>query len=205
MRYKGKITSWNDDKGFGFIAPFDGGNKVFVHIKAFKNRNRRPDVGGVVTYSLTKDNQGRTQAANATLAGDKLPKMSAQKPNRIAIIFACLFPIGVGMSVLFADLPVAVLVAYLVISMITFIAYAIDKSAAQAGRWRTSEGTLHFLALAGGWPGALMAQQTLRHKSKKGSFRTVLWVTVLLNCAGLIWLHTSGGQQFLDQLLTSIL
>lgn len=44
MRLKGKIASWNDDKGFGFITPFDGGNRVFVHIKAFRKSGRRPDV-----------------------------------------------------------------------------------------------------------------------------------------------------------------
>ncbi|MES9852422.1 MAG: cold shock domain-containing protein [Candidatus Thiodiazotropha sp. L084R] len=42
MKKKGKISSWNDDKGFGFIVPLDGGNRTFVHIKAFANRARRP-------------------------------------------------------------------------------------------------------------------------------------------------------------------
>ena len=201
MRHKGKITTWNDDRGFGFIVPFDGGKKVFVHIKAFKNRSRRPDVDEVVTYSITTDSQGRLQAANATLAGDKLPKMSAQAPSRGAIYFACVFLATVGMSVFAADLPLIILVAYLIVSMITFIAYAIDKSAAQAGRWRTPESTLQLLGLAGGWPGAMIAQQTLRHKSKKSSFRAVFWVTVLLNCAGLVWLHTMEGRNLIEQLL----
>lgn len=42
MRIKGKIASWHDDKGYGFVAPVSGGEQVFVHIKAFSNRNRRP-------------------------------------------------------------------------------------------------------------------------------------------------------------------
>ena len=201
MRSKGKITSWNDDKGFGFITPFEGGDRVFIHIKAIKSRGRRPAVNDVVTYSIAKDNQGRTRAVDATLAGEKPRKMAAQESNRPVMIIAWLFLIVVGMSCYFTELPLIVLGAYVLVSMIAFIAYAIDKSAAQAGRWRTSESSLHLLALLGGWPGALLAQQTLRHKSKKGSFRIMLWFTVLLNVAGLVWLHTAEGLAFLGQFL----
>ncbi len=66
--------------------------------------------------------------------------------------------------------PAAFAVIYFAASLAAFLAYAFDKSAAKGGRWRTSEGTLHLLALAGGWPGALLAQQFLRHKSAKASF-----------------------------------
>ena len=175
MRSKGKITSWNDDKGFGFITPFDGSDRIFIHIKAIKNRGRRPVANDVVTYSISKDNQGRTRAIDATLAGEKPRKMAAQESNHPVMIIAWFFLIVVGMSCFFTELPLIVLGAYVLLSMITFIAYAIDKSAAQAGRWRTAEASLHLLALLGGWPGALLAQQTLRHKSKKGSFRVELW------------------------------
>lgn len=77
---------------------------------------------------------------------------------------------------------------YAAVSLLTFTMYAIDKSAARTGRWRTPEATLHLLALAGGWPGALLAQQWLRHKSAKQSFRAVFWVTVVLNVVGLVLL-----------------
>ena len=146
-------------------------------------------------------NRYGTRAVDATLAGEKLRKMAAQKSNRPVMIIAWLFLIVVGISCFLTQLPLVVLGAYLLVSMITFIAYAIDKAAAQAGRWRTSEASLHLFALLGGWPGALLAQQTLRHKSKKGSFRVTLWFTVLLNCAGLVWLHTPEGLALLRQLL----
>ena len=185
MRHKGKISSWKNNKGFGFIAPLDGGHKVFIHISAFKNRSHRPDIGEIVAYSVSKDAQGRTQAVNATLAGDKLPKMSAGESSQTAVIFAWLFLVIVGISVFVTGLPFIVLGAYFFMSTLTYLAYAIDKSAAQAGRWRISETSLQLLALASGWPGALLAQQILRHKSRKGTFRVAFWIAVLLNCAGL--------------------
>lgn len=52
MRYQGKITNWKDDKGFGFITPNGGENQVFVHIKSFANRQRRPVGDEIVTYEL---------------------------------------------------------------------------------------------------------------------------------------------------------
>jgi len=200
MRHKGKIKSWKNNKGFGFITPTDGGKNVFIHISAFKNRSHRPDLNEVVTYSVAKDAQGRVHAVNATLDGDKLPTASATKSNRLAVLFAWLFLMAVGISVFVTGLPFMVLGAYLFISTLTFLAYAIDKSAAQAGRWRISENSLQLLALAGGWPGALLAQQTLRHKSRKGAFRVILWIAIVLNCAGLAWLHTPQGSAFLKQL-----
>lgn len=86
-------------------------------------------------------------------------------------------------------MPVTTLfIVYVVASVITFLAYAQDKSAAQHNRWRTKENTLHSLALVGGWPGALLAQKLLRHKSSKASFQRVFWVTVLVNVLAVSWL-----------------
>ena len=78
------------------------------------------------------------------------------------------------------------------LNVATFIAYAIDKNAAQQGRWRTPENTLHALALAGGWPAAWLAQRALRHKSRKAEFLAVYVVTVLLNLGALAWLAWHG-------------
>jgi len=82
-------------------------------------------------------------------------------------------------------------VAYLAASLIAFFAYAIDKSAARHRRWRTPEATLHWFSLACGWPGALLAQQLLRHKSSKPAFVSKYWATVIANIAGFVTAHTS--------------
>lgn len=204
MRTKGRITSWNDEKGFGFITPIAGGKQVFVHIKAFSNSNRRPDVNQLVTYTLSNDKQGRPCAANATLAGDRLPEKEKRKSGSLTTIGAAFFLVIVGVSVLTAKIPPLVLALYIVGSLITFTMYAVDKSAAQKGAWRTQESTLHLLSLAGGWPGALVAHQKLRHKSKKQSFRSVFWATVILNCSVFVWLFTPTGAATLQSLIAGV-
>lgn len=72
---------------------------------------------------------------------------------------------------------------YACASVICFAAYALDKSAARAGRRRTPERTLLLLGLACGWPGALLAQRWLRHKSAKRAFQLKFWFTVVVNAA----------------------
>ena len=66
-------------------------------------------------------------------------------------------------------------------SILSFVEYWRDKRAAIAGRRRVRESTLHLLDLVGGWPGGLLAQRLFRHKSRKRSFQTVFWVTVVAN------------------------
>ncbi|EHK60657.1 DUF1294 domain-containing protein [Halomonas sp. GFAJ-1] len=80
---------------------------------------------------------------------------------------------------------ILVAVFYVVVSVIAYTVYAVDKKAAIKKRQRVSEKSLHLLALAGGWPGAWFAQQRLRHKTQKTSFRLMFWMTVALNVGGL--------------------
>jgi len=86
-------------------------------------------------------------------------------------------------------------------SLLTCGLYVKDKSAAQTGKWRTSETTLHLFSLVGGWSGAAIAQSQLRHKSKKVSFRVVYWFTVVINCGVLGWLLTPKGTYELELII----
>ena len=192
MRTQGKIAYWNEDKGYGFIQPDSGTKQVFVHIRAFGKHVERPALNEEVSYALSTDKQGRPCAVKVKRAGEKRPGKIYSGYVLIALSFLSV----VGVSVLTAGIPVGVLYLYLAASIITFIIYAQDKSAARKGRWRTKESTLHLLALLGGWPGALIAQQTLRHKSQKTEFRFVFWVTVGLNCGVYLWLFTPGGARY---------
>lgn len=201
MRNQGQITNWKDDQGFGFITPSGGGRQVFVHIKSFSNRQRRPVGNELVTYELTIDKRGRPQGENVAFVGDRTPQSSAPGPGIGSLTFGVLFLTFVAGAVFAGKLPFAVLGLYLVGSVVAFTAYALDKSAARNDGWRTSETTLHVFSLVGGWPGALVAQRVLRHKSKKQSFQMAFWVTVVLNCSALGWLFSSPGVRALKSVL----
>lgn len=83
-------------------------------------------------------------------------------------------------------LPAWIGIDYLLASVVCFIAYALDKAAARSRSRRTPERTLLLLGLVGGWPGAVLAQQWLRHKSVKASFQAKFWVTAVLNVAAFV-------------------
>lgn len=197
MRTKGTLTSWNDERGFGFITPIGGGARVFVHISAFANRDRRPQLNQVLTYVLSYDEQGRPRAVEASLAGDRPSKAEGVPRLATPLTAAALFVGLVGVLAAAGLVAPIVLGGYLALSALTFTAYAMDKSAARKGAWRTKESTLHLLSLAGGWPGALLAQQRLRHKTRKASFRVIFWVTVAANLGIFLWLLTPMGAKTL--------
>ena len=201
MRYQGRITTWTDDKGFGFITPNGGGEKVFVHIRSFSNRQRRPEGNELVTYELKTDGKGRAQANTVAFVGEKPTPSTPPGRSNIPPLFAVCFLAFVVGAVIAGRLPVVVLALYLVASLVAFFAYAFDKSAALRNQWRTQESTLHLFALLGGWPGALAAQRLLRHKSAKASFQATFWATVVLNCGALGWLFSPSGARTLQSVL----
>lgn len=91
--------------------------------------------------------------------------------------------------------PLYVGLGYLAASVVCFALYAADKAAARKRGQRTPERTLLLVGLAGGWPGAVLAQQWLRHKSVKESFRAKFWLTVLANAALFVYgASRLGGQ-----------
>lgn len=195
MRFEGVIKSWNDERGFGFIEPLQGGQEMFVHVKAFSRRAGRPQVGQRVSFEVELGPQGKKRARNVEAIRPARPRARARRDAPAPWGATTLFAIpAFGVVYLAATVlwraPLWLSLVYLGASAVTFTAYACDKSSAERGKWRTPESTLHTLSLAGGWPGALLAQQLLRHKSAKAEFRSVFWGTVALNVAAFVVLCT---------------
>lgn len=201
MRYQGRITSWKDDKGFGFITPNGGGEPLFVHVSAFANRQRRPQGNELLTYEVGRDARGRLQAKNVGFVGEPSVPSGSKRRNPIPPLFALGFLAFVAVMTVIGRLPPIVPAIYVVVSIMAFLAYGFDKSAARRNAWRTQESTLHLFALLGGWPGALAAQRLLRHKSAKTSFQVVFWASVALNCGALGWLLSASGASLLRSAL----
>ncbi|VXD00483.1 conserved membrane hypothetical protein [Pseudomonas sp. 8Z] len=215
---QGRLKSWNDDKGFGFIQPQGGGAELFAHISVMRGE-RRPQVGDEVLYVAGRDAQGRPRAEHMRLAGElsldrqairrkPAPKQTSkasapckvahrgQRANRegpiqhfgaktLLFVLLCGLPLTGAMlqlrSALWWALPL-----YFAASLASFLQYWMDKRSAQQGMRRTPENSLHLVELIGGWPGALIAQQTFRHKTRKASYQGVFWLIVAAHQA--FWL-----------------
>lgn len=99
MRIDGTLTKWNDDRGFGFITPTQGGPEVFAHITAFPRDGQRPRLGERVTFEFGTGKDGKQQARNILC-----PTRPTEKPYRLSEparrrdkpgLFGRLLPLGV--------------------------------------------------------------------------------------------------------------
>ena len=108
---------------------------------------------------------------------------SIQNPRLKLLVFAmlCALPLFGSMSLWLRGISLIPLAAYGIVSVLAFFLYWSDKRKARTDSWRTPENVLHAVEFAGGWPGALLAQQVFRHKTRKLSFQVLFWVIVLLH------------------------
>lgn len=232
MEQRGVLKSWNDDKGFGFIQPEKGGEQLFAHISAMRGE-RRPAPGDTLLFVAERDAQGRLRARHMRFdelsldrpAIRRKPRPVAARPEPEArgkrrdkagspairnlplklVLFAalCCLPLVGGWRMLEVSGFVWPLIGYGLLSMVSFFQYRADKGSAETGRWRTPESSLHAVELLGGWPGALLAQQTFRHKTRKVSYQLVFWGIVGLHQAFWIdWLLLDG--RFMRHLLPQL-
>ena len=208
MRFEGILKSWNEERGFGFLEPLQSGEDVFVHIKAFRAGVGSPQVGEAMSFEVEVGPQGKKRAKNVEpIKAGRIsrprprPRTQSEPQGSSTLLALPLFIVLYIVLEILWQPPVFIFRIYLVVSLITFFVYAADKSAARNNNRRTPEATLHLLAFAGGWPGALLAQQFLRHKSKKAEFRHVFWTTVVLNVVILVFSVSPVGQFLANEIL----
>lgn len=92
---KGQLTTWKNDRGFGFIKPDDGSKEVFLHISALKGAGRRPKAGDTILYEGVAELDGKVRAAKASIQG-VVPQISPlrQKPRKRSLLGTV---VGAGM------------------------------------------------------------------------------------------------------------
>lgn len=181
MKKKGKITTWNDDKGFGFITIAKNKQQVFVHISSFKKKDIRPIKDDMVTFTLSNDKDGRSSAKDVILFSNRVSQTKSNSINLFLLSIIIGFMAFLVYFTLLGNLPIIVIGAYIIMGIITYWVYVEDKSRATNSEYRISENFLHLLSLLGGWMGAIIVQQKIRHKNKKISFQVIFWITVIVN------------------------
>lgn len=209
----GRIDHWDDQKGYGFILA-DDGRKVFFHISSMRGA-RRPQVGEDVHFLLGQSEQGRLSASHvrhSKFAFDSAkirikPRISESKKDSplslkpvrhgdksrlhkhqvpwLRLLLLLTLPLIGALSLIKDHGTLWVLSAYSGASFVTYYFYWDDKHRARLGGWRIPETNLHFWVFVGGWPGAFIAQQQFRHKTKKLSFQLVFWLIVIAH--QLLW------------------
>jgi uncharacterized membrane protein YsdA (DUF1294 family)/cold shock CspA family protein len=187
-RLEGTLASWNPARGFGFIDPAQGGRQVFAHVRAFP-QGTTPEVGIKLTYEIERTPEGKTRARFVRVAGAApIQTYGPARSNILSYLPIALFAAIYVIDVIIWHPPYWVLVVYLGTSALCLLIYSVDKSAAALGRWRVSESALLLLGLAGGWPGAIIAQRLLHHKTKKRSFQAAFAGSVVVNIAAFVLL-----------------
>ncbi len=132
-----------------------------------------------------------TVAVDGSIATDETPMAAGKSGKLLLFAFRVLRTRGALMACLLAlpslaawrrgtDTWLGLLVYMALFSMATYGLYWHDKLRAQAQGWRIPETTLHGFSLLGGWPGAYLAQQNLRHKTAKRWFQLIFWTIVLV-------------------------
>jgi uncharacterized membrane protein YsdA (DUF1294 family)/cold shock CspA family protein len=194
MTQQGRLTEWNDERGFGFVTPLGGGPRAFVHISRFPGDLRRPMLNDLLNYSISHDGRGRPQADDVSFLTPAHAKHEASSSGSLVPVLGVgVFGLVLAAGAILGRVPSPYLGLSAFMSVLLYAMYAADKSAAKAGRWRTSEASLHLVALLGGWPGGLIARHALRHKTIKQPFRFVFWCTVVLNCLVLVAIAWSAA------------
>lgn len=114
----GTLKTWNQDKGFGFITPANGGQDIFVHISEYPRAGGPPKVGETLLFEVTLNKEGKKKAIKVRRPGQPAnqsrPRPARQerqdKPSfagRVVSIVLVLGLVGAGYSFLAPKLSLA--------------------------------------------------------------------------------------------------
>ena len=192
-RQNGELVQWNDERGFGFIAGEDG-QRSFVHVSDIGRIATRPRAGDRVSFTLGRGSDGRLAAKEVRIAGANPLNAEANRRGAPAPAAPGIGARGATASIiillalagyLLGRAPAWLPAAYLLLGLVGIGVYWFDKRAAEAGRWRVRETSLHIIDTIGGIAGGLIAQQLLRHKTSKRSFIVMTALIAMLHLAAL--------------------
>jgi len=157
-------------------------------------------LGQRVSFTVERTAEGRIRATKIRYLSESGRPLRTQRrnPGTMSYIVLASFAVAISIVTVIGALPWHFAALYLLMSVITFSLYARDKKAALAKQWRVSESALLGLGLFGGWPGAIFAQQRLRHKTQKPMFRQAFWGTVVLNVLVFAILTTALREPMLE-------
>lgn len=207
MQRTGTILRFDAERGFGFLRCPQSAADVFFHVRDMDCRAGPPAVGMQVDFEEIHVGGKGPRAMAVRPSGQPAARQGAARPaarpdtTRLArseglraatsrqpdgpTASLALFWLALaleaallGWCIAHGRLPLVALLVGLLLNLVTFWLYWHDKNAAQRQTWRVREDILHLAALAGGWPAAWWAQQLLRHKSRKPSFRSTYAATV---------------------------
>lgn len=188
--HKGTLVMWNDLKGFGFVRPETGEDDYFIHISAFKKgMTRRPEIGDEVRFR-PDDEAGKKRVVYAAIQGIEYEQPAPKpfslnpKPRSWLTNLLIVLPLGCSSYLLVTARNPLPFFSYFTFSLLTMFIYATDKTHAATHKWRVPEHYLHILELLGGWPGALMAQNQFRHKTRKSLYQVLFRAIIALHLAG---------------------
>ena len=179
-RITGRIVRWNDEKGYGFAECSGRKGDVFLHISEFPDASVRPVQGQEISFEIAQDEQRRERGIDIQYVSNRGLRVLLP---RFSLVIGLSYFAALGLYGVLHGIHLLVPIWIGVLSVLTYGLFVYDKQCAQQGQWRVPEATLFWVSLAGGWPGGLYAQWSIRHKNRKPGFQSIFWLMVLANVA----------------------
>lgn len=187
-RQQGVLETWNDDRGFGYVRRASEQEPLFVHIKSFRSRPRRPIEGDRLVFVEGTGRNGKPAAEDVEILGVSAAEKAKAAPARrmpiadvTRMMAAVSIFIAVAVLTALGRTPVWFGALYYVMGLASLMLYDADKRYAIEGRSRVRETSMHIVDALFGIGGGLFAQHVFRHKIRKRTFRYITRLIYILH------------------------